>query len=94
MTKKPIANPFALLIWPNRYILDEQMTSLGVAIAPILLQEARRPGLHDHLYQRMQLSTNFVKVDEMPHNRLIVIGGHWDRFVSDKKDPFGIRCPG
>jgi hypothetical protein len=53
MTKKPIANPFALLVGPNRYVLDEQMTSLGVAIAPILLQEARRPGLHDHLYQRM-----------------------------------------
>jgi hypothetical protein len=41
----------------------------------------------------MQLSTFFVKVDEMPPNRLIVIGGHWARFASDYRDPFGIRGP-
>ena len=77
MTKKPVANPFALLVGPNRYILDQQM-----------------PALHDHLYQRMQLSTFFVKIDEMRPNRLIVIGGHWARFASNNRDPFGIRCPG
>jgi hypothetical protein len=35
-----------------------------------------------------------VKVDDMPLNRLSVIGSHWERFAPDNRDPFGIRCPG
>jgi hypothetical protein len=55
---------------------------------------AKMPGVDDHLNQRAQLSAFFVKVNDMLPNCLMVIGGHWERFTPDNRNPFGIRCPG